>query len=270
MSCPKISIIMGIYNCADTLDQAIESILKQTYTNWEFIMCDDASTDNTYNVALRYTELYSDKFTLVKNEHNMGLNYTLNKCLKLATGEYIARMDGDDVSLPQRFEKELNFLINNPQYAIVSTQMEYFDENGVYGRSYMNEFPVTDSFVHNTPFCHAPCMVKKSAYDAVGGYTVDAKLLRGEDYHLWIKMYSAGFVGYNLQEVLYQMRNDRNAFARRKFKYRINEAYVKYLAVKMLKLPKRKFIYIFKPIIAGLIPNKLYSYIHKVRLSKNV
>ena len=270
MNCPKISIIMGIYNCADTLDEALESIINQTYTNWECIMCDDASADDTYNVAQKYVDSYPGKFILIRNENNKGLNYTLNKCLKHATGEYIARMDGDDVSLPLRFEKELSFLMNNPKYSIVSTQMEYFDENGVYGRSYMDQIPIADSFVHGTPFCHAPCMVKKSAYDAVDGYTIDKKLLRAEDYHLWIKMYSAGFIGANLTEVLYRMRNDRNAVNRRKFRYRLNEVYVKYQAIKQLKLPKRKLIYVFKPIIAGIIPKKIYKIIHRISLSKNI
>ena len=260
---------MGIYNCANTLDEAIESILNQTYTNWEFIMCDDASSDNTYIIAKKYADLYPDKFILLKNDTNMGLNYTLNYCLKYATGEYVARMDGDDISLPDRFEKELNFLQNNSEYSIVSTQMEYFDENGVYGKSCMVEHPSKELFVHSTPFCHAPCMLRKVAYDTVGGYTIDKRLLRGEDFHLWIKLYSQGFIGCNLSEVLYKMRNDRNAFNRRKFKFRINEAYVKYLAVKLLKLPKYNYIFVLKPIVAGIIPKSIYKYLHKVRLSKH-
>ena len=105
-----ISIIMGIYNCAETLSDAIDSIIAQTYDNWELIMCDDGSTDNTYNIAQEYKERYPDKIVLLKNEKNMGLNYTLNKCLEVASGEYIARMDGDDISLPTRFEKEIGFL----------------------------------------------------------------------------------------------------------------------------------------------------------------
>ena len=101
----KISILMGIYNCADTLSQAIDSLLSQTYPHWKLIMCDDGSTDNTYNIAKQYTKKYPEKIILIKNKKNMGLNFTLNHCLEYADTKYVARMDGDDVSLPQRFEK---------------------------------------------------------------------------------------------------------------------------------------------------------------------
>ena len=263
---PDISIIMGIYNCANTLDEAIESILNQTYTSWKMIMCDDASTDDTYTVAEKYVKAYPDKFILIKNEKNMGLNYTLNHCLRYANTKYVARMDGDDISLPERLEKEINFLKANPQYAIVSAQMEYFDEQGVFGKCNNSGEAWRENIVKGTPFCHAPCMVKKEAYDAVGGYSVSEKLLRVEDYELWIKMYAKGFKGYNLPEVLYKMRDDRNATKRRKFIYRINETYVRYLAVKRLHLKKRYLIYILKPILVGILPTWVYTFLHKKHL----
>ena len=127
----KVSIIMGIFNCAETLSDAIKSILSQTYSDWELIMCDDGSTDNTFHIAQTFASK-NPNIVLIKNDRNMGLNYTLNRCLELATGEYIARMDGDDISLPNRLEEEVSFLDQHPQYAIVSTPMIYFDENGVF------------------------------------------------------------------------------------------------------------------------------------------
>ena len=108
---PLVSILMGIYNCADTLEEAIESIENQTYDNWELIMCDDGSKDNTYEIAKKYNEKNPEKFVLIKNEKNLGLNMTLNNCLKVAKGELIARMDGDDISLPERFGKMANFFL---------------------------------------------------------------------------------------------------------------------------------------------------------------
>lgn len=264
----KISVIMGIYNCATTLGEAIDSLLNQTYSNWNLIMCDDGSSDNTYSVAERYKELYPDKIILIKNDKNMGLNYTLNQCLKYADGEYIARMDGDDISLPERFEKESKFLDKNPQFAIVSTPMIYFDEEGEWGTGKPSRFPQKEDFIKGTPFCHAPCMVRKEAYDAVGGYSVEKKLLRVEDYHLWIKMYEKGYRGCNLQEPLYKMRDDRAAIKRRTYKYRINEAYVRILAIKMLGLSKTGFVYVMRPLIIGLLPNFVYEYLHRKSMKK--
>ena len=102
----KISILMGIYNCADTLSRAIDSIVNQTYTNWELILCDDGSVDSTYEIAKQYQNKYPDKIVLLKNEKNIQLAATLNHCLEYATGKYISRMDGDDESTPDRFEKQ--------------------------------------------------------------------------------------------------------------------------------------------------------------------
>ena len=81
-----ISVIMGVYNCASTLDGAVNCIINQTYPKWELIMCDDASTDDTYTVAKKYAQMYPDKISLLRNKKNHGLNYTLNKCLKSARG----------------------------------------------------------------------------------------------------------------------------------------------------------------------------------------
>lgn len=131
----KISVIMGIYNCAETLKEALDCILNQSYTNWEVIMCDDCSRDNTVEVAEKYVKKYPEKFILLKNLENYGLNYTLNKCLKVATGDYIARMDGDDLCAENRFQKEVEVLEENPEIAIVSTDMLFFDENGVWGKT---------------------------------------------------------------------------------------------------------------------------------------
>ena len=103
---PEISVIMGMYNCADTLSEAIESILNQTMKEWELIMCDDGSSDATYEVAELYRKRYPEKMILLRNRENRGLNYTLNRCLKAAKGKYIARMDGDDICLPERFAAE--------------------------------------------------------------------------------------------------------------------------------------------------------------------
>lgn len=264
----KISIIMGIYNCEPTLKEAIESILAQTYTNWEFIICDDGSTDESFAIAEEYNVLYPDKFVLLKNERNMGLNYTLNHCLSVVTGEYVARMDGDDISVPYRFEKQVHFLNANPQYAIVSSPMILFDETGDWGQTSVIEKPEIKDFVYHTPFfCHAACMVRKEAYMDVEGYTVDTRLLRFEDCNLWYKMYGKGYRGYNLAEPLYKMRDDRFAFSRRKFSVRMQGVYVKYTGFKLVNMPRKYYfslvIELAKCLIIGLCPPSIYSFLHK-------
>lgn len=255
---------MGIFNCAQTLPEALDSLLAQTYKDVKIILCEDGSIDNTFEVAKSYAKRYSN-IVLIRNENNRGLNYTLNRCLELADTEYCARMDGDDISLPTRLEKEVRFLDEHPEYAFVTTPMIYFDEKGVFKTGTGGCEPELTDFPKFSPFCHAPCMVRREAYEAVGGYTVADNLLREEDYHLWIKMYAKGYRGYTLAEPLYMMRDDRNAARRRNFKARKNEAYVKHLAVKMLGLPFYYNIYCVIPLIKGIMPNWLYYKLYKMR-----
>ncbi len=268
---PKVSIIMGIYNCVDTLEEAIVSILAQTYTDWEMVMCDDASQDKTYDLAQEFVKKYPEKFTLLKNENNLGLNKTLNKCLEIAKGEYIARMDGDDISLPTRFEKEVNFLDAHPEYAIVSTPMILFDESGDWGQNSLIEIPQIKDFIFHAPFhCHAPCMIRREAYLKVGGYSTDKRTLRVEDCDLWYRLYAEGYRGYNLQEPLYKMRDDKEAIQRRTLKSRMNAVYVNYIGFKRLKVPFYYYIFVLYSFVMtvakGLLPYPVYKFFHQKRL----
>lgn len=264
----KVSVIMGIYNCAHTLPEAIDSLLAQTFTDWQLVMCDDGSRDDTYAVAKSYLEKYPGKFILLQNPQNMGLNHTLNRCLAEADGEYIARMDGDDISLPTRFEKEVAFLDTHPEYAIVSTPMIFFDENGDWGRCYAIEKPSKRDFIRHSPVhCHAPCMIRREANLAVGGYTEDLRMLRFEDVNLWYKLYAKGYVGYNLDEPLYKMRDDQAATRRRSLKSRMNGVYVTYVGFKLFHFPWYMYGYVAvdfaKHFIKGVMPEWLYLKFHK-------
>ena len=271
----KVSIIMGIYNCAATLPEAIDSILTQTFADWQLILCDDGSKDNTYTVAKAYQKKYPDKIDLLQNGRNMGLNYTLNRCLQVATGEYVARMDGDDVSLPTRLEKETAFLDAHPEYAIVSTPMIFFDESGDWGRSYAIEKPTRRDFIKHSPVhCHAPCMIRREAYLAVGGYTEDKRMLRFEDVNLWYKLYAREYTGYNLDEPLYKMRDDRAAANRRSLKSRMNGVYVTYVGFKLFRFPWYMYGYVavdfLKHFIKGIMPEWLYLKLHRISAKKVV
>ena len=254
----RITVLMGIYNCATTLVEALDSLYAQTYQKFKIVLCDDGSTDNTYQVAFDYS-LNKNNIILIQNEKNCGLNYSLNRCLEYADTDYCARMDGDDISLPTRFEKEINFLDNHPEYAIVSCPMIYFDENGEFMKGNCHGEPKISDIIEGPPFCHAPCMIRTTAYKSVGGYTVDKLLIRYEDYNLWTKMYVAGYRGYNLNECLYAMRDDATAAKRRTLKSSLNGIYAHYLAYKTLHLSFFRFMrYCCFVLIRGIIPYKLY------------
>ncbi len=258
----RISVLMGIFNCSSTLQVALDSLYVQTYQGFKIILCDDGSKDDTLKIAEENARLH-DNVVVIKNPKNMGLNYTLNHCLEYADTEYIARMDGDDICDPTRFEKEIIFLDEHPQYAIVSTPMHYFDEEGIFRTGRRNGEVKLKNIPKSTPHCHAPCMVRTEAMKAVGGYSVAKRLIRVEDYHLWIKMYAAGYRGYNIDEPLYSMRDDRNAKSRRKWRNAYNNFYVKNLAVSMLHLPFWMRIYSLRQFLVKMLPEFIYNKLHK-------
>lgn len=260
---PRISVIMGIYNCAPTLVEALDSLLAQTYQGFKVIMCDDGSTDNTMEVAQNYVAKYPGKFILIRNERNLKLAATLNHCLEYADTEYIARMDGDDLCDPKRFEIQLKFLDEHLEYSHVSTSMKLFDEDGFYGCSAARDtMPGAKSFLVGTPYFHASSMIRTEAMQKVGGYTATLAVERIEDYYLWYKFHRAGLQGYNMREPLYWMRNDKNAFARRRFSDRLRSFKVKTEVCKGLGL-KIGLLYALIDLSKGLVPYRLVRYIRK-------
>ena len=263
----RISVIMGIYNCADTLEEALDSLMSQTYQGFKVIMCDDGSSDNTHLIALQYTNKYPDKFILLKNDNNLKLAPTLNRCLEYADTEYVARMDGDDLCDPYRFEVQLNFLDNHPEYSHVSSSMKLFDENGIYSQGgKVISIPGKNQFKNGVPYCHAPTMFRKSTLEKVNGYTAEPRVERIEDYYLWYKIHKAGMQGYNLKEPLYWMRNDKNAFKRRKFKHRLKVFHVKREVLKGLGV-KNGLFYALRDLSKGLVPSKLIYILKRKKLS---
>lgn len=265
----RISIAMAIYNCDKTLRESIDSILDQTYKNWELILCDDASTDSTYSIAQEYTKKYNN-IKLIKNEINLGLPASLNKCIEIACeeSEFIARQDGDDISLSQRFEKQISFLDSYPEYALVSTSMICFDENGEWGIMKKKKNPKVTDFAFDSPFCHAPVMMRKKELNNIGNYTVRDNLRRGQDYFLWHKFYKAGYKGYNLDEPLYKMRDDRLATLRRgNFKDRLKGSKIFLEVFNNLNIPLYYYPLILKSLIAGILPIKIYEKIHRKRIN---
>jgi glycosyltransferase EpsE len=227
-------------------------------------MCDDGSTDNTMEVAQQYVDRYPGKFILIKNDKNMGLNYTLNHCLEHVDTEYTARMDGDDISLPLRFEQEVMFLDEHPEYALVSGPMIYFDENGEFRFGKGGFEPTKDDYINGRTFCHAPCMIRTDAFHAVGGYSISKYLLRVEDQHLWLKLYQAGYRGYNLENPIYKMRDDRNAIRRRNYVARRNEMLHRIRICRTFSLPWYRYVAsVIVPFIKWVMPVKLYALYHR-------
>lgn len=266
---PLISVLMGVYNCASTVEESIRSITDQTVTDWEFIICDDGSSDNTFEVVKALAEK-EPRIVLIQNERNMGLAPTLNHCLRVARGTYTARMDGDDICAPDRFEKELAVLEGDPDCAVVSCAMHSFDENGLYGTTVYPASPKIEDFFRTSPFCHAGCMMRREVLQELDGYNESDAVMRFEDFDLWYRLYKAGYHGRNLTEPLYSMRDDRNAYKRRKLKFRINSALLICRIYLDFKPGIRYLPYVAMPVIKGLLPGFIYTYLRKKKLGRQM
>lgn len=251
---PKVSIIMGTYNSCKRIDLAIQSIIIQSFKDWEFIICDDGSTDNTFEKILSWQKK-DNRIRPIKNEKNLGLATTLNNCLKYCNGEYIARMDDDDISLSSRLEKQVKFLDENQEYAFVSSNIKIFDGEKIQGIKKVPEKPSKKNFLWNSCFVHPATMFRYKDLIKVNGYRVAKETERSQDYDLFMRMYSVGLKGYNIQEPLYLYYINPNEKKKKiKYKYRVNEAIIRYKGFKSLKLFPIGFPFVIKPLIIGLIP----------------
>lgn len=245
-------------NKKEIMRLAIESILNQTYKNFEFIICDDGSSDETYELLKEFCKK-DERILLLKNNKNRGLAYSLNNCLKIAKGKYIARMDADDISIKDRFEKQIKFLEKNPEYALVGCNLLYINNKGIWGKRILPEYPNKKSFLFTSPFAHPTILIRKDILNLLNGYKVEKITRRLEDYDLFMRLYANNYKGYNIQEFLYQFREDEDAFKRRAYKYRWDEVQVRYRGFKSLGLIPFALPYVIKPLIVGLIPQKILS-----------
>jgi len=259
-----VSILMGIYNCASTLPRAIESILAQTYGQWELILCDDASTDDTYAVALQYAQRYPEKIVLLKNETHSYLAYSLNRCLAAAKGELVARMDGDDISCPDRLQKQVAFLHEHPEVVLVGTAMRRMIDGKEYGvpiccPSRPDRFSPRSSTVFN----HATIMAYKHVYDALGGYTVLPRTERGQDLDLWFRFLHAGYCGANMDDVLYIVCEDAQTLKRRTLRNRWRVFQTTMYGYRLLSYPWHWYFRPFFGLCKALVPDRLVLWYRK-------
>lgn len=256
----QISILMSVFNAENTIRQSIDSVLAQTYDQWKFIICDDCSTDHTLQILNEYKKKYPEKFLIIRNKQNMRLAASLNHCLKYADGEYCARMDADDYISPVRFEKQIEYLNTHSDVVLVGTLMQAFNEKNELGRIiYYKEKPTKYDLRKGPVFCHASILTYTRVYKEIGGYTVSSRTKRSQDYDLWFKFYEHGFKGETIQEPLYFVREDENAFMRRTRKQYLWAIVTRWIGFRRLHYPLRYYVYVLTP-IASLIKNEIRKF----------
>lgn len=258
MNKPQVSVVMGVYNerNREQLELAIESILSQTLEELEFLICDDGS-EGSCREMLEEICGRDGRIRLLRHERNLGLAAALNTCLSHAQGKYIARMDGDDISKPERLQRQKEYLESHPGIALVGCGAEMIDEKGTWGERHLIADPDRKDFLFGSPFMHPTIMMRREVFDRLGGYCTEDFALRTEDYELFMRMYEMGERGHNMPELLFCYREDRNSYARRKYRYRLREYEVRKRGFRRLGISAGNRKYIIKPLIAGLIPGWL-------------
>lgn len=252
---PRVSIIMGVYNGQQKVSEAIQSVLNQTYEDWEFIICDDCSSDETRKV-LEEWQKREPRIRILCNAENRKLAATLNRCLSIAKGSYIARMDDDDYSYPERLEEQVEFLDKHPEFGFVSSLVDCFDGTDIVkNRFYRKAEPQKEDFLSGTQFVHPATVFRKEILEAAGGYRETKETRRTEDYDLFMRLYALGYKGYNIQKPLLRYYVAPQAMqTKRKYIYRIDEAKVRWRGFQALGLMPKGLIYVARPLIVGLIP----------------
>lgn len=204
---PKISVVMPVYNGEKYICETMDSVLNQTFGDFEFIIINDASKDRTEEIIKSYND---DRIVYLINEQNLGVAGTLNRGLENAKGEYIARIDADDIAIAERFEKQVAFMDAHPDVGVCGSHIRIFEEDGA-ERDFI--YSETDKelrvdMLFNSGFAHPAVMLRKSVLDE-NNIFYNLEFEKAEDYRMWYDIMKKS-MGHNLQEPLLRYRHHSN------------------------------------------------------------
>ena len=215
MNPPLVSVIMSVYNGEKYLVQAIDSILNQTYQNFEFIIIEDCSTDNSLDILEEYAKKDS-RIKIIKKEKNIGIKgfiKNLNLGISIAKGKYIARMDADDISLPERFQKQVDFLENNPEITLLGAQLNLINEqNKITGEAIgaLQHRDIVKKITSQIQLFHPVIMFRKDQ-----NIQYREKFIYCEDYDLYLNLITQGKKLANINEKLLHYRILESSISRK-------------------------------------------------------
>ena len=268
MSSATVSVIIGTFNPKEEqLLKAVRSVIDQTFSDWEMILYDDGSDPDAAE-TIRHAAKLDRRIRHVRNGVNRGLAYALDQCIKRSEGSYIARMDDDDISRPDRLERQVRFLQEHPDYQWVGSNADLFDETGVWKTERMPEIPEEKDFLRYSPYIHPSVMFRRETVWGRNAYISSGVTKRCEDYELFMRLHMQGRKGYNMQESLLLYREDRDSYTRRSIDNRLNEMRIRYRGFKRMGILRPSTaVYVFRPLAGAVLPNGLLHYI--LRRNKN-
>lgn len=265
---PLVSVIMATFNePKDYIEQSIKSILNQTYGNIELLVLDDSTAEETRNI-IDVLASVDNRVIVIRKDKRMGFVHALNEGLRIAKGMFIARMDGDDISLPDRFEKQIKYFSENPDVDIVGGGMKIIDEFGINisERIYPSKGLKLKLFsVFRNPLAHPTVMIKKSQ---IGNFQYDESFNKAEDLELWLRLRNKGARINNIRDKLINYRVIRKMGNKRdssNFKASVR-ARMKNFNAKFFIFDSISIIISF---LYSIIPTSLISFVYSIENNKD-
>lgn len=264
----QFSVLIAIYNKENPshFELAMSSIWDdQTIQPDEIVLVKDgALTPELDNVIIKWEKKLGDRLKVIHLPENIGLTKALNKGLKQCSFDLVARMDSDDISLSQRFEKQLNKFSKNPNLTVLGGFAQEIDLVGHKGN--IRKMPISHQAIFDNlfvcPFSHPSIMFRKSSIQSIGSY--NESLIRRQDYDLWFRCGEAGFIFENISEPLLLYRFSENTHQRQSTKLAFQQALIGYKGVRFLHQPFWKACVCFIPFIRSLLPGRMQHFIYKV------
>lgn len=256
---PLISVIMGVrYQREDLsmLERAIQSIQTQTYPSWELLICERGSTQAACDRLARFAK-EDLRIRIIDGQETNGFSGQLNRCLAIAKGNWIARMDDDDFSHPGRLSTQMEYLQRSPQTAFVGCIAQLEREDKLVGMRQLPLSPTVRDFLFVQPFLHPTLLFRRSALETVGGYSEKDRCIGCEDYDLLLRLYERGFMGENIQKPLFIYNLPPLGSKKRTMDLRWNEVKTRYVNFRALKLLPWALPYVIKPVVVGVLPEGL-------------
>ena len=258
---PAITVMMPVYNAEKYLQEAMDSILNQTFREFEFLIINDGSTDSSENIILSYND---NRIRYIKNEENAGLIYTLNKAVDLTKTKYFARMDADDIALPERLKVQYEFMEKNEHIGVCGTLFEIFGQENENPPIPVKDEEIKATLLFSNPICHPAVVIRTEilkkeniTYGVLFDYADNQKILELEDYALWHQLkYITKFA--NIPSMLLKYRRE-------------GQNLTSYKTGLILERKKKFYTYVVKEL--NVQPSEfnllLHISFHNIRLSKS-
>ncbi|WP_181919650.1 glycosyltransferase [Alkalilimnicola ehrlichii] len=261
-STPRVTVLLAVYNSERSISKCVESILEQSFKDFELLIVDDGSTDQTADIIRRASKK-DNRIRILSNSSNLGLGASLAWGVDEAVGEYLIRIDADDVCLPDRLERQVRHLDQNPEVDVLGGAALEVDSSGkqIGVRCMPAEHDDIMACIWANPFIHPTVAFRRRRLLDVGSY--DPELRRRQDYELWFRCAERGLRFANLQEPLIYYFFDENTHRKQPLRLALQQAGIGWRGCRRLRLPLWQQLAVSVPLIRALLPAPVQHFLYK-------